>query len=74
MEPEIAHRIASQNHVDQRTRVGDRVIDHVERVAAVVPPDARAVALFHDLLELSAMGRWALHGKRPPRRRPVDLL
>jgi hypothetical protein len=52
VEPEIAHRIASQNHGGQRDRFGDRVIDHLERVAAAVPPDARAAALLHDLLEL----------------------
>ena len=52
MEPTIAHRIASRHHKGQRTRFGDRVIDHVERVAAAVPPDARATALLHELLEL----------------------
>ena len=51
MEPEIAHTIASRNHVGQRNRFGDRVIDHVERVAAAVPADARATALLHDLFE-----------------------
>ena len=52
MEPEIAHKIASRHHVGQRTRFGDWVIDHVERVAAAVPADARATALLHDLFEL----------------------
>jgi hypothetical protein len=52
MEPAIAHRIASQNHKGRRNRFGDPVIDHLARVAAVVPPDARATALLHDLLEL----------------------
>jgi hypothetical protein len=52
VEPEIAHRIARRHHVGQRTRFGDRVIDHVERVAAAVPADARATALLHDLFEL----------------------
>jgi hypothetical protein len=52
VEPEIAHRIATQNHGGQRNRFGDRVIDHLERVAAAAPPDARAAALLHDLLEL----------------------
>jgi hypothetical protein len=52
VEPEIAHRIASQNHEGQRNRFGDRVMDHLERVAAAVPPNARATALLHDLLEL----------------------
>jgi hypothetical protein len=52
MEPATAHGIASQNHVGQRDRFGDPVIDHLARVAAAVPPDARATALLHDLLEL----------------------
>ena len=37
MKPTTAYRIASQNHEGQRNRFGDRVIDHVERVAAAVP-------------------------------------
>jgi hypothetical protein len=37
--------------VGQRSRFGDPVIDHVERVAAAVPADARATALLHDLFE-----------------------
>jgi hypothetical protein len=63
VEPDIAHRIASKNHVGQRNRFGDPVIDHVERVAAAVPPRARATALLHDLLELCATARWQLRGK-----------
>ena len=35
----------------KRNRFGEPVIDHVERVAAAVPADARATALLHDLLE-----------------------
>jgi (p)ppGpp synthase/HD superfamily hydrolase len=50
VEPEIAHRIARQNHEGQRDSFGDPVINHLERVAAAVPADARATALLHDLL------------------------
>ena len=58
MDPGIAHGIASQNHEGQRNRFGDPVIDHLARVAAAVPPDAKATALLHDLLELCpAAGR-----------------
>jgi len=39
------------------------VIDHVERVAAAVPPDACTTALLHDLLELCPTARWQLRGK-----------
>jgi hypothetical protein len=62
VEPAIAHTIASRNHKGQRNRFGDRVIDHVERVAAAVPADARAAALLHDLLELCPTVRRRLRG------------
>jgi hypothetical protein len=52
VEPASAHRIARQSHEGQSTRFGDPVIDHLERVAAAVPPDAQITALLHDLLEL----------------------
>jgi hypothetical protein len=52
VEPGIARSIASRHHEGQRDRFGDPVIDHVERVAAAVSPDARATALLHDLFEL----------------------
>jgi hypothetical protein len=63
MEPILAHAIASRSHVGQRNRFGDRVIDHVERVAAAVPADARVTALLHDLLELCPTARWQLRGR-----------
>jgi hypothetical protein len=49
MEPATAHGIASQNHVGQRDRFGDPVIDHLARVAAAVPPDARATCCLAEL-------------------------
>jgi hypothetical protein len=58
VEPAIARKIASQSHVGHRDRFGDPVIDHVERVAAAVPADARATALL-DLFEL-----WPTVGRR----------
>jgi hypothetical protein len=63
VEPAIAHRIASRHHKGQRNRFGDCVIDHVERVAAAVPPEARATALLHDLLELCPTVRRRLRAK-----------
>jgi hypothetical protein len=48
----IARTIASRLHAGQRTRFGDPVISHVERVAAAVPLTARSIAWLHDLLEL----------------------
>ena len=63
MEPEIAHTIASRHHAGQRNRFGDCVIDHVERVAAAVPADARATALLHDLFERCPTVGRRLRGK-----------
>jgi hypothetical protein len=63
VEPGIAHQIASRNHLGQRNRFGDPVTEHVERVAAAVPPDARATALLHDMLELCPTARWQLRRK-----------
>jgi hypothetical protein len=62
MELAVAHRIVSKYLVGQRNRFGDPVIDHVERVAAAVPADARVTALLHDLLELCPTARWQLRG------------
>lgn len=63
MDPAIAHSIASQTLEGQRTRFGDPVIDHLARVAAAVPPDARATALLHDLLELCPIPHLELQGR-----------
>jgi hypothetical protein len=63
MDPATAHGIASQNHVGQRDRFGDPVIDHLARVAAAVPPGARATALLHDLLERCPTAGRQLRGK-----------
>jgi hypothetical protein len=53
VDPSMARRIACRNHRGQRTRFGDSVIEHLTRIAAAVPPEARAVAWLHDLLELT---------------------
>jgi hypothetical protein len=76
MEPATAHGIASQNHVGQRDRFGDPAIDHLARVAAAVPPDARATALLHDLLELCPSAGRQLAGKGLTRieLQPLELL
>jgi hypothetical protein len=63
VEPALAYRIASRQHVGQHNRFGDPVIEHVERVAAAVPADARATALLHDLLELCPTARSLLPSK-----------
>jgi hypothetical protein len=51
MDPSVAQRIARASHGAQRDRFGEPVIDHVERVAAAVPTEARTTALLHDVLE-----------------------
>ena len=63
MELALAHSIARRNHVGQRNRFGDRVIDHLDRVAAAVPGDALATALLHDLLECCPTAHRQLRGQ-----------
>ena len=76
MKPRIALGIASRQHEGQRNRFGDPVIDHVERVAAAVPPDARATALLHDLYELCPAAHRQLRGKglTPTEMEALELL
>jgi (p)ppGpp synthase/HD superfamily hydrolase len=56
-DPRLAQQIACTSHVGQRTRFGDPVIKHIERVADAVAPEAQAVAWLHDLFELTPVGR-----------------
>jgi hypothetical protein len=51
MSPQIARNLAYERHLDERDRTGGPIVDHLERVAAAVPPDARTVAFLHDVLE-----------------------
>jgi hypothetical protein len=46
-----AERLARVRHGGQLNRFGEPIIAHVERVARAVPPEARALAYLHDLLE-----------------------
>jgi hypothetical protein len=74
VEPAIAHTIASRHHKGQRNRFDDRVIDHVERVAAAVPADARATALLHELLERCPTVGRRLRGKDDLTRTELEAL
>jgi hypothetical protein len=76
MDPGTARGIAYASHVGQRTRTGRPLIDHVERVAAAVPPDARALAYLHDVLERTATSVADLvpHGLTPVERGALELL
>jgi hypothetical protein len=51
MSPQIARSFAYSRHLDQRDRSGGLLVEHLQRVAAAVPPNARAVAFLHDVLE-----------------------
>ena len=51
MEPSVARAIAHEAHAQQRNRRGHLVTEHVERVAATVPMEARALAFVHDIAE-----------------------
>lgn len=53
VDSDIARALAHHAHVGQVTRIGEPVIDHVERVANGVPPEIRALAYLHDVLERS---------------------
>ena len=46
-----ARAIAKTAHEGQKTAGGSPVFDHVARVAAAVPREARVTALLHDVLE-----------------------
>ena len=51
MELSVAHALASRTHLSQRNRFGDAVVAHLERVASRVPPDVRALAWLHEVVE-----------------------
>ena len=76
MDPEVARSIAHYSHLDDRDRLGKPVIEHVERVAAAVSPDARSVAFLHDVLErtTTGVGELCRQGLTPVERAALELL
>jgi len=50
---EAARRFAERVHEGALDRYGEPLLDHVRRVAAAVPPEARVVAWLHETLELA---------------------
>ena len=76
MDEAIARDIAHHSHSGQLTRHGAPMTEHVERVAAAVPEDARAVAFLHDVLEKTDLRLDELHvrGLTPTERAALDLL
>jgi len=55
MDAFAAEDIARRIHAGQRGRGGRPLVEHLERVAAAVPPPARATAWLHDALETTAV-------------------
>jgi hypothetical protein len=60
MDPTVASEIARRVHAADTDRFGDRIVDHLARVAAAVPADARALAWLHDVLERTDTSREVL--------------
>ena len=48
--------LAARAHAGQLTRVGEPLIDHIERVASTAPADIRALAYLHEVLEKAPVG------------------
>jgi hypothetical protein len=76
MDPTVAAAVATRAHLDQPDRFGGRLIDHVERVAGVVPSEARAVAWLHDVVERTDVDVEVLRrlGLTPLEEAALDLL
>jgi hypothetical protein len=51
MDVEVARELARERHAGQRDRLGRPIFEHLERVAARVPPRVQPLAWVHDLLE-----------------------
>ena len=51
MDPVVARSVAQRLHGSQRTRFGELVVRHLERVGAAVPDHAEGLAWLHDAVE-----------------------
>jgi hypothetical protein len=76
MDVGVARNIAHGSHFGQTTRHGSPMSEHIERVAAAVPEDARAVAFLHDVLEKTdtRVEELQVSGLTPVERAALDLL
>jgi hypothetical protein len=63
MDAAVARNVAHYSHVEQRDRRGDPIVEHVARVVAAVPAEARALAWLHDVLEHSPTTTAELRGQ-----------
>jgi hypothetical protein len=50
---EVSRAVARRIHSGQLTRLGEPLMEHVERVAVAVPANVRGIAYLHDVLERS---------------------
>ncbi len=60
MDPDRARALAERLHHGQRDAGGALLIEHVQRVAAAVPGDARVVAWLHEVLEYTSISEEVL--------------
>jgi hypothetical protein len=76
MTPQIARSFAYSRHLDQHDSSGDPIVEHLERVAASVPEEARIVAYLHDVLEHTdtGLGELEAEGLTPAELAAVLLL
>ena len=74
--PTRARSIAHNSHRHQRDRFDDLVVEHLQRVAAAGPPEARATAWLHDVLESDGIDAAELRysGLTPVELGALDLL
>ncbi len=70
MTERTARAIAKTAHQGQQTSAGSPVFDHVQRVAAAVPTQARVTAWLHDVLEGTDVTIGQLRGRGMS---PVEL-
>src|SRR4051812_38428901 len=76
MDTADARALAHQVHFGQRDRHGNLLTEHLEHVAANVPPEAMTVAFLHDVLEHSdtTLADLDAYGLRPDERAALVLL
>ena len=60
LDAERAQALAEGLHAEQRDAGGAPLIEHVRRVAAAVPRDARVVAWLHEVFEYTSISEEAL--------------
>jgi hypothetical protein len=76
VEPTDARNIAYARHGERRNAAGEPIVQHLERVAASVPGEAKTVAYLHDILEHSdaSIADLEAEGVTPVELEAVELL